>query len=294
MRGRVLGYGGYVERGREEWVDVGVGRLWTVTAGRGVPLVLCHGGPGAYDYLGPVAGMLEDMAEVHRFDQRGGGRSTPSGPWTLQALIDDLELLRRHWSHERWVVVGHSWGAHLALLYALAHPEHALGVVFLNGTGLRWGWGAERRATRMTRLTGSEQAEVARLEAVADTDEMAQARLRDLWWLTDFADRRNAERTRRFADYPTARSVAAALERDWEGALDEIDDRANRLSLPVLVLHGEADPVGERGPREVARILPKARFVSLRAVGHVPWLEDASELRHHVRTFVTECAQLGR
>ena len=90
-----------------------------------MPLLLCHGGPGGYDYLEPVAALVDDLAEVHRFDQRGGGRSTPGGPWTVAALVDDMETLRRRFGHERWIVGGHSWGAHLALFYALAHPETA-------------------------------------------------------------------------------------------------------------------------------------------------------------------------
>lgn len=42
-------------------------------------MVLCHGGPGLWDYLGPVSSMVEDLCTVHRYDQRGGGRSTTDG-----------------------------------------------------------------------------------------------------------------------------------------------------------------------------------------------------------------------
>jgi proline iminopeptidase len=277
---------------RQEWVDVQGGRLRTVSSGSGVPLVLCHGGPGSYDYLGPVAELVDDVAEVHRFDQRGGGRSTAGGPWTVGALVDDLEELRRHWRHECWVVAGHSWGAHLALFYALAHPQRTLGLLFLNGTGVRWGWGSERRANRMPRLAPGERAEVVRLEAelARGAEEPALSRLRDLWWLTDFADRRNADRSPRFTDCPTNPTVVAALERDWQRALDGIDHKLLELTARALVLHGEADPIGELGPRELARLLPRGRFVSLTGVGHVPWLEDRDALRHHLRSFVAECA----
>jgi proline iminopeptidase len=281
-----------VEPQQHEWVNVRGGRLYTTSSGRGVPVVVCHGGPGSYDYLGAVAELLDGVAEVHRFDQRGGGRSQAGGPWELAALVGDMEVLRRHWRHERWVVAGHSWGAHLALFYALAHPGRTLGVVFLNGTGVRWGWGSERRANRMPRLTPRERAEVERLERelAAGADEPARSRLRDLLWLTDFADRRNAMRSPRFADYPTDASVVSALERDWQRALDGIDEKLSALTVPALVLHGEADPIGERGPRELARLLPQGRFVLLGGVGHVPWLEQADGLRHHLREFVAELA----
>ena len=54
-------------------------RLWTATAGSGAPLLLCHGGPGLWDYLEPVPAMIEDVATVHRYDQRGGGHGLEAG-----------------------------------------------------------------------------------------------------------------------------------------------------------------------------------------------------------------------
>jgi proline iminopeptidase len=60
--------------------------------------------------------MVEDLVTVHRYDQRGSGRSVAHPPYHLADFITDLEALREHWRRERWVVAGHSWGAQLALL----------------------------------------------------------------------------------------------------------------------------------------------------------------------------------
>jgi len=54
-------------------------QLWTSTQGQGVPIVLNHGGPGGYDHLEPLAGLIDDVALVHRYDQRGSGRSSRRG-----------------------------------------------------------------------------------------------------------------------------------------------------------------------------------------------------------------------
>ena len=101
--------------------------LWTVSGGAGLPAVLCHGGPGLSANLGPVAAMVEGLALVHCYDQRGSGRSRSSGPFDVASFVADLEALRRHWGHDRWLVGGHSWGANLALFYALRHPDRTLG-----------------------------------------------------------------------------------------------------------------------------------------------------------------------
>src|SRR5262249_32574146 len=56
--------------------------LWTEDSGRGDPLVLCHGGPGLWDYFDDVADWLSGIATVVRWDQRGCGRSQRMGPYT--------------------------------------------------------------------------------------------------------------------------------------------------------------------------------------------------------------------
>ena len=66
------------------------------------------------------------------FDQRGGGRSRPKGSRehnTLPHLIADMEMIREKFGFERWMVVGGSWGATLALAYAEAHPDRVSGLV---------------------------------------------------------------------------------------------------------------------------------------------------------------------
>jgi proline iminopeptidase len=116
-------------------VDDGV-VLWTASGGCGsIPLALCHGGAGLWDYLQPVADSLSAVARVHRWEQRGCGRSDRLGPYTIERYVTDLECLRAHFGHDRWLLAGHSWGAGLALRYALAHPERVLGVLYISGTG---------------------------------------------------------------------------------------------------------------------------------------------------------------
>jgi proline iminopeptidase len=104
------------------------------------PVVLCHGGVGLRGYLQPVAEALGPLARVHRWEQRGCGRSQRVGPYSIACCLHDLECLRRHFGHERWLVAGHSLGAGLALRYALAQLERTLGVLYLSGTGFGHAW----------------------------------------------------------------------------------------------------------------------------------------------------------
>ena len=118
-----------------QWLAVGQGHeIYVETVGRadGIPAVYLHGGPGSgcqSDHR-----RLFDPERFHAvlFDQRGAGRSRPKGERkdnTLPHLIADMETIREKFGFERWVVVGGSWGATLALAYAQIHPERVLGIV---------------------------------------------------------------------------------------------------------------------------------------------------------------------
>ena len=98
----------------------------------GIPVVFLHGGPGAGS--SPTARRFFDPARFHiiLFDQRGAGKSLPSGSIdanTTAHLINDIEQLRRHLGVNKWLVFGGSWGSTLALAYGQTHPEHCLGFI---------------------------------------------------------------------------------------------------------------------------------------------------------------------
>jgi proline iminopeptidase len=118
-----------------ELLPVGDGHeVYVESIGRagGVPAVYLHGGPGSG--CQPDHRRLFDPERFHAilFDQRGAGRSRPKGERennTLAHLIADMEIIREKFAFERWIVVGGSWGATLALAYAQAHPDRVFGLV---------------------------------------------------------------------------------------------------------------------------------------------------------------------
>ncbi|MGM4919216.1 prolyl aminopeptidase [Tardiphaga sp. 813_E8_N1_3] len=118
-----------------EHLDVGDGHAIHVeSVGRrdGIAAVYLHGGPGSG--CQPDHRRLFDPQRFHTvlFDQRGAGRSKPRGlreANTLPHLIADMETIRQTFGFDKWLVVGGSWGATLALAYAQAHPNRVTGIV---------------------------------------------------------------------------------------------------------------------------------------------------------------------
>lgn len=123
-----------IEPRTTEWISVGDGHeLYVEECGhpRGIPVVVLHGGPGAG--AGPHMRRYFDPERwrIILFDQRGTGRSRARDSLaanTAAHLVADMEVIRRHFNIDRWLLWGGSWGATLALLYAQTHPEQSLGL----------------------------------------------------------------------------------------------------------------------------------------------------------------------
>jgi len=120
---------------RTEQLPVGDGHSMQVQhAGTpdGLPVLLLHGGPGSGQ-----SALLRRAFDPVRFhviapDQRGAGGSTPAGATrqnTLAHLLADLRLLQAHLGLDRWLVVGGSWGATLALAHAADAPAAVSGLL---------------------------------------------------------------------------------------------------------------------------------------------------------------------
>ncbi len=99
---------------------------------KGKPVLFLHGGPGSGTKPEQRRFFDPRRYRIVLFDQRGAGRSTPSGSLhanTTRHLVGDIETLRRHLGVTRWVVFGGSWGSTLGLAYAGAHPEACVALI---------------------------------------------------------------------------------------------------------------------------------------------------------------------
>ena len=113
----------------EGYARSGDAELYFRSVGEGPPMVVVHGGPDFdHRYLLPDMDRLAADWRLVCHDQRCVGKSR--GPLRLDEIhvdtyVADLDAVRRHLGLGRIAVLGHSWGAYVALQYALWHPESA-------------------------------------------------------------------------------------------------------------------------------------------------------------------------
>jgi len=235
--------------------------------------------------------MIEDLSVVHRYDQRGGGRSTGDGPYEVGQFVEDLELLRAHWGHETWIVVGHSWGGWLALLYAAKYPKRVSALMAIGmPPPFSSGWRSRYQLERESRVPEEERTffvDVASRRSNGEEISVEEERhWRLLNWRSDFADPEeaptfdeefpfpiNTDVNRELGDEMTARDAAGTL-------LDGVDS----LDLPALFLHGQRDP--RPAAIDIAQALPSGRLVMIDGAGHLPWFERPEAVKEEFRRLV--------
>ncbi|WP_445528945.1 alpha/beta fold hydrolase [Streptomyces cyslabdanicus] len=272
--------------------DDGV-RLWAERSGPdGTPLVLCHGGPGLWDMFGDLTGLLTDVAPVVRWDQRGCGRSQRcAGPWTSERFVADLDSVRRHFGLDRMALLGHSWGAQLALSYALARPERVSALVYVAGTGIGpdADWHPAYRRNFLARL-GEDPERLARWRELTDRPRRTEAEDREravLQWSAEFADRERAlALAERMADpwfgVNSACNTGLNEERKRTWGTSGLDAACRRLDLPVVIVDGGRDIRPRTAVDSLERALPRVSRTTFPDAGHLPWVEEAQGFRRAV------------
>ena len=236
----------------EKYVNSHGTRIWTATQGSGIPLLLCNGGPGCCDYLRPVAEMVEDLAHVIRFEQRGCGRSDLSGPYDVETCVADMEAIRESYGLSRWVVGGHSWGAELAIAYSIVHANRVMGIIGISGGVIH-----------KDRAWSSQY-----------------TRLKDQEIVPDFVyppnlevNRQVNESWRRFVRKPDLLRVIADTP------------------IPTILIYGERDIRPSWPIQQLATLLPRGKFVSVQGAEHAIWLLRPNELADHIRNFIARIAE---
>ena len=261
---------------RSFMLPVGSGHLLNVQEwGRadGLPALVLHGGPGS-----GCSPLLARFFDPQRYrvicpDQRGSGRSTPAAGLTdntTDHLLADLRQLRRVCGIARWVVVGGSWGAALALAHALDQPDAIEGLLlrstFLSRASDIDGFfhGAPERLVRRWRtLPEASGPQAAELAALWRAWEQARSGMPDSPAPQGPGFDAMVRRFRVQSHY-----LRAGCWLQAPGLLE----RSNGLpQVPTLMLHGTHDLVCRpEGAMALRTALPHSRLRWAEGAGHDP------------------------
>lgn len=264
------------------------GSLYYDRLGNGPPMLLMHGGLGLdHTTLRPWLDPLAESVELIYYDHLANGQSELDGhPEILshELWVDSADALRDHLGHEQMLLFGHSYGALLALEYALRHPTRVAAMILSNAAPtLDYPEAVMANAKRKAPDDATLAAVVDVLSGpVADDDAAAAAfrRIHPLYFHDYRPDRHDAV-------LEDVRFRAVAMNRSTFDCLPayDVEDRLREIDAPTLVLSGADDwimPPDLAGAR-VAAGIPDAEHEVFDASGHWPFVEETDRFLTVVR-----------
>ena len=270
-------------------VDVGDTRLYVDERGNpdGLPLLILHGGPGLdHTEFGTHLDPLGDAFRLLLVDQREQGRSdrgTPPETWTLAQMAADVGALAA--GLDRYAVLGHSYGAFVALQHAVGNGP----VATIVSSGLpseRWleGLDATLEAFEPAELREQVKASWARERDVATADEVAEL-LRDQLPF-HFKDPRDP-RAVLDPDAVYSPEILRHAATNGYGNLD-LEHRLGEITHPVLVMTGRHDRLcTAEAARFMAEHILEADLAILSDSAHMGFVEEPGAYLGAVRSFLT-------
>lgn len=247
------------------YAQVAGARVRYTDAGKGAAVVLLHGFASSLETWDAVRPALEADHRVITLDLKGfGWTDRPAGDYSPRAQAELVFALLDQLGVERAAVVGHSWGASVALEMALLRPERVERLALYDA----WVYEEQLPSTfHWARADGVGELLYGAFYSQRSDEKIAQA-----FYDERFVTEELIEDVERALERPGTTAAALAATRGQRFADGE--DRYRRLDLPVLLLWGREDrvstlAVGER----LARELRRSKLEVYPRCGHFPMIE---------------------
>lgn len=265
--------------------QVGDQQVHATDQGEGRPVIMIHGASGnvrdfTFDLTDPISQRYRAIA----MDRPGFGYSTRSDEpeaWRPAAQAAQLRAAAKEMGAEKPILVGHSWGASVALAWALDAPDEVAGVVAASGAMMPWG----------TLANVANSLGVNNL--IVGYYNRSMTRRAETGGIEDFINRafRPQSPPPGYIDYiggelaVREKTVAAngADLANIQTALREMAPRYADLNVPIEVMHGDRDWLlgFDQHAAGIAAAAPNVRLTRLPGVGH---------MAHHARPDVLTAA----
>ncbi|TMN90781.1 proline iminopeptidase [Pseudoalteromonas phenolica] len=256
----------------------------------GIPVVICHGGPGAG--LLPASSCLFNPRKyrIILFSQRGSGLSTPDSLTNNSPiqLVKDINILLDYLGIEKSVIAGGSWGATLALLFYQHYPERVLGLImwasFLaEQSDLTWLYGPDGAGAQFypelyqdfsCGFKTAKEILTYYYASLTGDDELEQHKAAHMWmaWESKLALGLRAKITRveqAHCAIQQAKVMCHFFQEDNFSQLCDISEfKASLCHLPCWLIHSRDDLLCRYAPVQRFAQKHKAQFYVLENAGH--------------------------
>jgi len=263
------------------------GFLHFYTKGEGKPIVLLQGGPGFSSfYMRSIADSLSGYKCI-LIDYEGTGKSqyrVPDINWVSpEKVISDIELVRKKLNIDIWDIMGHSYGTHFGLYYAINYPQQVNKIILVSSIGTNNLFQRYANDNAMVRLTAEDIAELNTIDSDSLLSPIEKSfKLESILLKSYFFDKGKIE--------PFLNSVPSAEKQNYfnnnffNAYFDnpnfwkwDISKEAYDLNRSVRIIQGRQDFLTD-GNQEILNLrLKDSKINYIERAGHFPWIEKPSE-----------------
>ena len=293
---------------QEGYVDARGVMIYYQTIGRGAPLMIVHGGPGAsHDYFLPYLLPLARTNQLVFIDERGSGRSQKiedTKQYTVENMADDVEAVRVALNLGKMSLLGHSYGGVLAQAYALKYQQN-LSHLILVGTFASTREINEALARMKAAMPADKRARLEELEKAGlfgkgpiweqgrYPSEYATLAWGDGYFPYLYGARPDATYDAQGANTTTAWDLYREMwgshgEFVVDGNLTSVEylDRLSTIHVPTLIMAGDHDESDPKMSREMHAKIAGSQLLILPNSGHMSFVDQPTLFLTTVRDFV--------
>jgi len=232
-------------------------------------LIVLHGGPGAPGQASTLAKELSSKRGVIEHLQRGS---------SIEELKSELKTIIDHETMGSAVLVGHSWGAWLAWIFAAAYPEKVDGLILVSAGAFEEKYNQNLNEIRLNRLSPTLRKEAVNLMQKimqSPTDSLSSEWFSKFGELMEQADSYNTIKKKQEKPHSQPQQYLNLWpEAERLRKTGRLIAMASNINCSVISIHGDYDPHPAEGVKKpLEKRLDDFRFIQLKNCGHYPWKE---------------------
>jgi proline iminopeptidase len=263
-------------------IKSGEGIIHAESYGEGNPILVINGGPGLNSQgFRDLAKILGKSNKAIIYDQRGTGQSKffpiDSTTITIDAMVEDIELIRKHLNINEWVVLGHSFGGMLASYYATKYPEYIKGLILSSSGGIN--------LDLFSNLDINSRLSKMELDSlnywnnqISDGDTSYYARLQRGKYLAPayLFDKSNIDIVIQRISQGNI-EIARLVFQNMQSINFDCEVQLKKFTKPVQIIHGDHDVINSSLAIYAQKVFPNAKLKILKNCGHFGWLDQPDE-----------------
>ena len=268
---------------RDDSIVVSDAVLHYSVQGEGQPILLLSGGPGiSSNQLLELSQRLSENYKCILFDQRATGRShtfpMDSTTINLNQSIKDINLLLQRENIKKITIIGHSWGAMLAMSYAIKYPGYTAKLVVIGPGPLALSEFGVIEDNIFSRANKEEKIFMKQAEDSMAHHSASRELLRaysKIYIRFFLFDSMKVDSLAEILKKATQNNIMQDLMmRDLSRINYNLKPNISKLQMPFLVICGRQDPVGLFSTISIQELNKKAKISWIEKSGHFPWLEQ--------------------